>query len=32
LDKGKIIEKGNHNDLMKKNGEYKNLIQRQIVS
>ena len=32
LDKGKIIEKGNHNELMKKNGEYKNLIQRQIVS
>ena len=32
LDKGKIIEKGNHNELMKKNGEYKNLFQRQIVN
>ena len=31
LSKGKIIEKGTHNELIELNGEYKNLVQRQLV-
>ena len=30
LDKGKIIEEGNHNELIKKNGFYYNLVKEQI--
>ena len=32
MNKGKIVEFGNHDELIKKNGEYKKLIQRQLVS
>ena len=32
MNKGKIVEFGNHYELIKKNGEYKKLIQRQLVS
>ena len=31
IDKGKIIEKGTHNELLKKNGEYKKLIHNQLI-
>ena len=31
LSKGKIIEQGTHNELIELNGEYKNLVQRQLV-
>ena len=31
IDKGNIIEKGNHNELLEKNGEYKKLVQNQLV-
>ena len=29
---GKIVEFGNHEELISKNGEYKKLIQRQLVT
>ena len=29
---GKIVEFGNHDELIAKNGEYKRLIQRQLVN
>ena len=32
MNKGKIVEFGCHDELIKKNGEYKKLIQRQLVS
>ena len=32
IDKGKIVEIGTHDQLIQKNGEYKKLIQRQLVS
>ena len=32
LNKGKIVEIGTHNELMKKNGEYKKLFQKQFVN
>ena len=31
MDQGKIIEKGTHEELLKKNGEYKKLIQNQLM-
>ena len=31
IDKGKIIEKGTHEELLDKNGEYKKLIQNQLI-
>ena len=31
MDKGKIVEKGTHEELLKKNGEYKKLIQNQLI-
>ena len=32
LNKGNIVEIGNHNELIEKNGEYKKLFQKQLVS
>ena len=32
MNHGKIVEFGNHDELIKKNGEYKRLIQRQLVA
>ena len=32
MNKGKIVEFGNHEELISKNGEYKKLVQRQLVS
>ena len=32
MNHGKIVEFGNHDELLKKNGEYKRLIQRQLVA
>ena len=32
LNKGRIVEIGNHNELMSKNGEYKKLFQKQFVN
>ena len=31
MDQGKVIEKGTHEELLKKNGEYKKLIQNQLM-
>jgi subfamily B ATP-binding cassette protein MsbA len=31
LDKGSIVERGNHNDLISKNGVYKKLVEMQQV-
>ena len=31
LNKGKVVESGIHKELMKKNGEYKKLFEKQIV-
>ena len=31
LNKGKVVESGNHKELMKKNGGYKKLFEKQIV-
>ena len=31
IDKGKIAEKGTHEELLEKNGEYKKLIQNQLI-
>lgn len=31
IDKGKIVEKGTHEELLEKNGEYKKLIQNQLI-
>ena len=31
LNKGNVVEIGNHNELLKKNGEYKKLFQKQLV-
>jgi len=32
LDKGSIMEKGNHNDLMKQRGLYHNLVEMQTIN
>ena len=32
LDKGNIVEMGSHDELIEKNGEYKKLVQKQLVS
>ena len=32
LNKGKIVEMGTHDELIEKNGEYKKLVQRQLVN
>ena len=32
MNQGKIVEYGNHEELIAKNGEYKKLIQRQLVT
>jgi ABC-type transport system involved in Fe-S cluster assembly fused permease/ATPase subunit len=32
MQKGEIVERGNHNDLVAMNGFYKNLVNRQLVS
>jgi len=31
IDKGRIVEKGTHEELLEKNGEYKKLIQNQLI-
>ena len=31
INKGKIVESGNHKELMNKNGEYKKLFEKQII-
>ena len=31
IDKGKIIEKGTHEELLNKNGEYKKLVENQLI-
>ena len=31
VDKGQIIEKGNHNELLEKNGEYLKLVRNQLI-
>jgi ABC-type multidrug transport system fused ATPase/permease subunit len=32
IDKGKIVEIGTHDQLIQKNGEYKKLIQKQLIN
>ena len=32
IDKGKIVELGTHDQLIQKNGEYKKLIQKQLIN
>lgn len=32
VDGGKIVERGNHNDLLKKGGKYKELVERQLAT
>ena len=32
IDKGRIVEMGSHEELILKNGEYKKLVQKQLIS
>jgi ABC-type transport system involved in Fe-S cluster assembly fused permease/ATPase subunit len=32
LQKGEIVERGNHHQLIEKGGVYKNLVERQLMS